>query len=152
VKVKNFHSGGKLSFSLKKGKIKYSPTTNKNAGTILKNRFKKNFLKEIGSPICICINTLTENKVKVFESKVATLNGYTITHKRLNNNVTVSDPYLKEDISFNIDDAMKNPYFILLVQMFFACLVFILICFLWNLVFKLIDGEYTDSAIDTKSK
>jgi len=52
--------------------------------------------------------------------------------------------YLKEDISFNIDDAMKNPYFILLVQLFFACLVFIIICFLWNLVFKLIDGEYTD--------
>src|SRR6218665_1165424 len=47
VKVRNFHNGGKLSFSRKNGKQKYSPSVNKNAGKILKKRFRKKSLNEM---------------------------------------------------------------------------------------------------------
>jgi len=52
--------------------------------------------------------------------------------------------YEKDETSF---DLLNNPNFILIMQALFACLVFILVCFIWNYGFKFIDGEYANAPI-----
>lgn len=44
-------------------------------------------------------NLLRSKNIKIYDSKVSTLNGYTIEHKRNINEINISDSFLKEDIN-----------------------------------------------------
>jgi len=52
--------------------------------------------------------------------------------------------YEKEDVSFNFREIFENPTFLSFLQILFACIIFIIVFFIWNYGFKLIDGEYAD--------
>jgi len=43
-------------------------------------------------------NLLRSKNIKIYDSKVSTLNGYTMEHKRSINEINITDSFLKEDI------------------------------------------------------
>jgi len=44
-------------------------------------------------------NLLRSKNIKIYDSKVSTLNGYTMEHKRSINEINITDSFLKEDIN-----------------------------------------------------
>jgi len=53
--------------------------------------------------------------------------------------------YEKNNPIYDIGDILENPNFILVVQTLLACLVFIVICYIWNYGYKFIDGDFATS-------
>jgi len=48
---------------------------------------------------------------------------------------------------YDMGNILEDPNFILVVQTIFACLVFIVICFIWNYGYNFIDGEFNSGQI-----
>ena len=59
---------------------------------------------------------------------------------------TTEVTYEKEDTTFDITNILENPIFLAAIQLFFACLIFILVCYIWTYGFSFIDGEYASKA------
>lgn len=64
---------------------------------------------------------------------------------------TTEVAYKKEDTTFDLTNILENPAFLAVVQIFFACLIFILVCFIWNYGFSFIDGEHAAKATESKT-
>jgi carbonic anhydrase len=59
---------------------------------------------------------------------------------------TTEVTYEKEDTTFDITNILENPTFLAAIQIFFACLIFILVCYIWTYGVSFIDGEYASKA------
>jgi carbonic anhydrase len=59
---------------------------------------------------------------------------------------TTEVTYEKEDTSFDFTKILEDSTFIMIMQIFFACLIFILVCYLWSYGFSFIDGEFASKA------
>jgi carbonic anhydrase len=55
---------------------------------------------------------------------------------------TTEVSYEKEDTTLNLTKILENPIFLTIIQVFFACLIFIVVCFIWTYGFSFIDGEH----------
>ena len=62
-----------------------------------------------------------------------------------NSTETTEVTYEKNKPIYDIGDILENPNFILVMQTIIACLVFILICYIWNYGYKFIDGDFATS-------
>ena len=60
--------------------------------------------------------------------------------------------YEKEDVSFNFREIIENPTFLAAMQIFFACIIFIIVFYIWNYGFMYIDGEHADIVLNTDTK
>jgi carbonic anhydrase len=59
---------------------------------------------------------------------------------------TTEVTYEKEDTTFDLTKILEDPTFIIVMQVFFACLIFIVVCFVWTYGFSFLDGEYAAKA------
>lgn len=50
--------------------------------------------------------------------------------------------YEKNEMNYDMFDILEDPTFIVVVQIFIACFVILLICYIWNYGYNLIDGEF----------
>jgi hypothetical protein len=48
---------------------------------------------------------------------------------------------------YDISNILEDPNFIIFIQILFACLMFILICFIWNYFYNFIDGEFNSGQV-----
>ena len=62
-----------------------------------------------------------------------------------NSEETTEVTYEKNDMAYDIGNIFEDPTFILIMQTIFACLVFILICYIWNYGYNFIDGEFNNT-------
>ena len=65
---------------------------------------------------------------------------------------TTEVSYEKEDTTFNLINMLENPIFVTIIQVLFACLIFILVCFIWTYGFSFIDGEHTSKTSNSQAK
>jgi hypothetical protein len=55
---------------------------------------------------------------------------------------TTNVKYEKNKPIFDMLNILDNPYFIIFMQIIFACIVFILVCYIWNYGFKFLDDDF----------
>ena len=60
-----------------------------------------------------------------------------------NSKETTEVTYKKNLPEYDLSNILEDPNFIIFMQIFFACLVIIIICFIWNYGYNFIDGEFT---------
>jgi hypothetical protein len=62
-----------------------------------------------------------------------------------NSTETKEVTYEKNEINYDMYNIFEDPTFILVVQTIIACIVFIIIFYVWNYGYKFIDGDFGDS-------
>jgi len=60
--------------------------------------------------------------------------------------------YAKNAPNYDIVNIFEDKYVLIFMQVFFACLIFIIICYVWNYGFKILDGEFGMSKTNNLSK
>ena len=65
-----------------------------------------------------------------------------------NSKETKEVTYVKNESDYDMGAIFVDPTFIIIVQTFVACLVFIVICYVWNYGYTFIDGEFYSSQIN----
>lgn len=118
------------SSTLDKLKQVISPNTQMASGTggLFYNSSGPNSTKELGDGIYISCNPTGSSKD------------------------TEEVTYEKEDVSFNFREMLENPTFLAFLQILFACIVFIIVFFIWNYGFMYIDGEHQDIKSEPSTK
>jgi hypothetical protein len=48
---------------------------------------------------------------------------------------------------YDLNNILEDPNFIIVMQIVFACLVFMVICFIWNFGYNFIDGEFSSGQV-----
>lgn len=69
-----------------------------------------------------------------------------------NSTETKEVTYEKNESSYDMYNIFEDPTFILVVQTIIACIVFIIIFYVWNYGYKFIDGDFGDSTSSSASK
>lgn len=69
-----------------------------------------------------------------------------------NSTETTEVTYETNEPVYDIGNILEDPTFILVMQTIFACLVFIIICFIWNYGYNFIDGEFSSGQISNVKK
>jgi hypothetical protein len=58
---------------------------------------------------------------------------------------TTEVTYAKNEPIFDIFNFQDNPTIMKILEIIMACLIFILLCYLWSYIYKMIDGHYKKS-------
>jgi len=64
---------------------------------------------------------------------------------------TTEVSYEKEDTTFNLINMLENPIFLAIIQVLFACIIFILVCYIWTYGFSFIDGEHAANSANARA-
>jgi carbonic anhydrase len=63
------------------------------------------------------------------------------------NSVETTEVTYKNDMEYDMANILEDPTFIVVVQTIIACVVFILIFYIWNYGYKFIDGDFSSGQI-----